>query len=88
MTDPLTAVDYVYLDRAETRYMEVKELIAAHRDHPATDRHNKRRPGIPGTLKDLNLRVQTLIELGQFTIAANLIETKIRKAYKIRESTP
>lgn len=87
MTYTLTAADYVYLDRAETRYMEVKELIAAHRDNPATDRHDRRRPGIPGTLKDLNLRVQTLCELGQFTIAANLIESKCRKAYKVKEST-
>lgn len=87
MTDPLTAADYVYLDRAETRYMEVKEFIQGHRDwwpHP----ENRKRPGIPGTIVKLNDRVQLLCVGKQFSMAAAAIESKVRWAYKVKASTP
>lgn len=83
----LTAADYVYLDRSETLYNNTSAFIASHRDHPGSDRHVKGRPGIPGTVKDLHQRVAHLIELGQYEIAARLIEKKVRKAYR-QEGTP
>lgn len=83
MTYQLTAADYVYLDRAETLYRDTKQFIDAHRDNPASDSHKLRRPGIPGTLKVLNLRVQTLIELGKPDTAARLIAKKVAKAYRL-----
>ena len=84
MTDyTLTAADYVYLDRADTLYSDTKAFIASHRDHTHSDAHVKGRPGIPGTLKVLNERVATLIELKQFETAARLIARKVAKAYKV-----
>lgn len=82
MSNALTAADYVYLDRAETLYHETKKAITALAEHPATDRYADKRPGIPGTARDLNKRVQHLLELRQYGIAARLIERKVRKAYK------
>lgn len=84
MSDELTAADYVYLDRMETLYMGTKEFIASHRNPNLVE---LRRPGIPGTLGALQDRVTTLVSLGQFDIAARLIEKKVRKAYK-QENTP
>lgn len=79
----LTAADYVYLDRAETLYHETKKLIISLGYHPESDRFKDKRPGIPGTARDLNKRVQHLLELKQYGIAARLIERKVRKAYKM-----
>jgi hypothetical protein len=91
MTYTLTAADYVYLDRVTNQYNAVKQLIASLPDtmglREFSDRYDKRRPGIPGTAKSLNQRVQTLIEIGQFDIAARLIATKVRTAYRL-ERTP
>lgn len=84
MTDyTLTAADYVYLDRADTLYGDTKAFIASHRDHTNSDAHVKGRPGIPGTLKVLNERIMTLVELGQFDTAARLIGRKVAKAYRV-----
>lgn len=84
MTDyTLTAADYVYLDRADTLYGDTKAFIASHRDHAHSDAHVKGRPGIPGTLKVLNERVMTLVELKQYDTAARLIGRKVAKAYKV-----
>lgn len=85
MTYTLTAADYVYLDKAETRYMEVKELIASHRVVPEPD---ATRPRIPGTLKVLNAQVLELVGVHGFTAAAQLIESKVRAAYKVPAITP
>lgn len=79
----LTAADYVYLDRAETLYRDTKQFIDSHRDNPASDSHKRHRPGIPGTLKVLNVRVATLIELGKYDTAARLIARKCAKAYGV-----
>jgi hypothetical protein len=70
------------------QYEETKNLIARWPDlcgipEAASDRHVKGRPGIPGTIIELNNRVQHLIELGHHRIAARLIEKKVRKAYRI-----
>jgi hypothetical protein len=83
MTYTLTAADYVYLDRTESLYRDTKTFIDSHRHHPASDSHDRRRPGIPGTLKVLNLRVQTLVELGKHDTAARLIARKVAKAYRL-----
>lgn len=84
MTDyVLTAADYVYLDRADTLYQDTKRFIDSHRDNPDSDSHKPRRPGIPGTLKVLNERVMTLVELGKFDTAARLIAKKCAEAYKV-----
>lgn len=90
MTYQLTASDYTYLDRADYTYNTVKQLIAETLDTygPASDRHVKGRPGIPGTIQTLNERVATLVELGQFGVAARLIEKKVRRAYRIEGGTP
>lgn len=88
MTYTLTAADYTYLDRTEALFNATAAFIASHRDHPGTDRHTfGKRPGIPGTLKELNERVIYLTGLGQYEIAARLIEKKVRKAYRV-EGTP
>lgn len=79
----LTAADYVYLDRAETLYRDTKMFIDSHRDNPASDSHVKGRPGIPGTLKVLNERLATLIELKQYDTAARLIARKVSTAYRL-----
>lgn len=86
----LTASDYVYMDRAEFTYSNTKALIAETLDTytAASDRHDKSRPGIPGTIGTLNERIGTLVELRQFGTAARLIEKKVRKAYKISGEQP
>lgn len=83
MTYQLTAQDYVYLDRMDSLYTSTKLFIDSHRDNPNSDRHGRFRPGIPGTLKVLNVRVQTLIELGRHKSAADLIARKVSKAYRL-----
>jgi hypothetical protein len=88
MNEPLTASDYTYLDRQAYTYDSTKALIANHRDNPSSDRHDRGRPGIPGTLPTLNERVQGLILLKHYRIAARLIEKKVRKAYKLGNETP
>lgn len=88
MTEPLTASDYTFLDRQAYTYDTTKALIAEYRDNAASDRFDKSRPGIPGTIGVLNERLATLIELGQFATAARLIEKKVRKAYKIGPEQP
>lgn len=90
MTYQFTASDYTYLDRADYTYNNVKQLIAETLDTygPASDRHVKGRPGIPGTIDTLNERVATLVELGQYKIAARLIEKKVRRAYRLGHDTP
>jgi hypothetical protein len=88
MTEPLTASDYTYLDRQAYTYDSTKALIAEHRNNPASDRHVRGRPGIPGTIGELNERVQVLVELKNYRAAAGLIERKIRKAYKLGNETP
>lgn len=81
---PSTAADYVYLDKANTLYTNTKAFIAGHRPTELTDIP---RPGIPGTMRALNKRVQTMLAHGHFTRAAQLIEKKVRKAHK-QEDTP
>lgn len=88
MTYTLTAADYVYLDRVNEQYDRIKAFIASHRDHPGSDRHATKRPGIPGTVRLLNERVQTLVGLRKHDSAAQLIERKVRKAYKVPAMTP
>lgn len=88
MTEPLTASDYTYLDRQAYTYDSTKALIAEYRDNEASDRFDKSRPGIPGTIGTLNERVQGLLELKHYRIAARLIEKKVRKAYKLGNETP
>lgn len=86
----LTASDYTYMDRAEFTYSTVKALIAETLNTYSryTDKHDKSRPGIPGTIGELNERLATLIELRQFGTAARLIEKKVRRAYKIGPEQP
>jgi hypothetical protein len=90
MTDPLTASDYTFLDRQAYTYNTVKILIdeTLNTYAGASDRHVRGRPGIPGTLVTLNERVQGLILLKHYRIAARLIEKKVRKAYKLGNETP
>lgn len=83
----LTAVDYVYLDQATALYQSTKELISSwaeiHGLSKASDKGVKGRPGIPGTLKTLNQRVQLLVEAGEYETAAKLIGRKVTKAYRL-----
>jgi hypothetical protein len=88
MNEPLNASDYTYLDLQAYTYDTTKALIAEYRDNEASDRFVKGRPGIPGTLPTLNERVQGLILLKHYRIAARLIEKKVRRAYKLGNETP
>lgn len=81
----LTAADYAYSDTVDLLYQEVKETIANWMDHlDLSEVVDEKRPGIPGTIKELNARVQHMLRMGApAKDAAHQIEIKVREAYKL-----